>query len=61
MFAGVIINGPLGSNYLIQASSNLQSAWRTLTHVTLPTQPYIYIDYSSQSNALQFYRTLPQQ
>jgi len=61
MFTGVIINGPLGSNDFIQAGSNLQSAWQTLTNVTLPTQPYIYIDYSSQSNALQFYRALPQQ
>lgn len=60
MFAGVIVNGPLGSNYLIQASSNLLSSWTTLTNVALPTQPYIYIDYGSTTNAQQFYRAMPQ-
>jgi hypothetical protein len=60
MFAGVIVNGPLGSNYLIQARSNLLSGWTTLTNVALPTQPYIYIDYSSPTNSQQFYRATPQ-
>ena len=59
MFAGVIVNGPLGSNYLIQATSNL-SSWTTLTNVALPTQPYIYIDYSSPTNRQQIYRAVPQ-
>lgn len=61
MFAGVIVNGPLGSNYLIQAASSLTpTVWSTLTNVALPTQPYIYIDYNSPTNAKQFYRALPQ-
>jgi hypothetical protein len=60
LFAGVIINGPLGSNYLIQATSNLLSSWTTLTNVALPSQPYIYIDYSSPTNSRQFYRAVPQ-
>lgn len=60
MFAGVIVNGPLGSNYLIQATSNLLSGWTALTNVALPTQPYIYIDYSSPTNGRQFYRAVPQ-
>lgn len=60
MFAGVIVNGPLGSNYLIQATSNLLSNWTTLTNVALPSQPYIYIDYSSPTNRQQYYRVLPQ-
>jgi hypothetical protein len=61
MFAGVIVNGPLGSNYLIQAASSLApTIWTTLTNVALPAQPYIYIDYTSPSNAKQFYRALPQ-
>ena len=49
MFARIVLkNGQIGSNYLIQASSNLSSNnWTTLTNVTLPTNPYIYIDYSS--------------
>ena len=61
MFAGVIVNGPLGSNYLIQAASSLApTIWTTLTNVALPAQPYIYIDYTSPTNAKQFYRALPQ-
>ena len=61
MFAGVIVNGPVGSNYLIQAAASLASTnWTTLTNVALPSQPYIYIDYSSYTNGLQFYRAVPQ-
>ena len=61
MFAGVIVNGPIGSNYLIQAVSSLSGTnWRSLTNVALPTQPYIYIDYSTPTNTKQFYRAIPQ-
>ena len=61
LFAGVVVNGPLGSNYLIQATANLVSKnWTTLTNVALPTQPYIYIDYNSPANPQQFYRAVPQ-
>jgi len=60
LFAGVIVNGPVGSNYVIQATSDLLSGWTTLTNIALPTQPYIYIDYSSPTNRQQFYRAVPQ-
>jgi hypothetical protein len=62
MFAGIIMNnGQIGSNYLIQTTSNLSTSnWVTLTNVTLPTNPYIYIDYSSYTNSQQFYRVQPQ-
>lgn len=61
MFAGTIVNGPLGSNYLIQATTDLSTSnWVTLTNVALPTQPYIYIDYSSYTNTQRFYRAVPQ-
>ena len=61
LFAGIIVNGPLGSNYLIKATSDLSgSNWTTLTNVALPTQPYIFIDYNSPSNSRQFYRAVPQ-
>jgi hypothetical protein len=60
MFAGVIVDGPLGSNYVIQATPNLLSNWMTLTNVALPSQPYIFIDYNSPTNPQQFYRAVPQ-
>jgi hypothetical protein len=62
MFAGVVINGPLGSNYLIEARYDLLSTnWTTLTNVALPVQPYIFIDYSSPTNRQHFYRAVPVQ
>jgi hypothetical protein len=32
-----------------------------LTNVALPSQPYIYIDYSSPTNRQGFYRAVPVQ
>jgi photosystem II stability/assembly factor-like uncharacterized protein len=58
-FAGIVADGPSGSNYLIQAASNLTDNWTTLTNVALPWGPYFYIDYSSLTNAQQFYRAVP--
>jgi hypothetical protein len=60
MFAGVIVDGPVGSNYLIQATSSLPAAWTPLTNVALPSQPYICIDYGSYTNGVRFYRAVPQ-
>lgn len=60
MLASVYVNGPVGSNYLIQAASNLSSGWTTLTNIALPSQPYIYVDYSSITNKQKFYRALPE-
>jgi hypothetical protein len=60
MFAGLIINGPIGSNYNVQATSTLGTPnWITLTNITLPTQPYTYIDYRTPTNSEQFYRIVP--
>ena len=60
MFAGLILNGPIGSNYNVQATSALgPTNWTTLTNVTLLTRPYIYIDYRSPTNPQQFYRVVP--
>jgi hypothetical protein len=56
--AGVVVDGPVGTNYLIQAASDLPGNWTTLTNVALPWQPYLYIDYSSPTNAQQFYRAV---
>jgi hypothetical protein len=60
LFAGLIINGAIGSNYNIQATSVLGATnWVTLTNVTLQTDPYIYVDYRSWTNTQQFYRIVP--
>ena len=61
MYSGVNIYGPIGANYKIQSTSDLNgSNWTTLTNISLPTQPYIYIDHNSPTNAKQFYQAVPQ-
>ena len=60
MYAGLNIDGPLGAVYNIQSTPNLASNWVTLTNISLPSQPYVYIDYSSPTNSKQFYRANPQ-
>lgn len=61
MYAGLNILGPIGANYNVQASPDINgSNWTTLTNVSLPSQPYIYIDYNSPTNTKQFYRAVPQ-
>ena len=61
MYAGLNIVGPLGANYNVQSIPALNASnWTTLTNVSLPSQPYIYIDYSSPTNSKQFYRAVPQ-
>jgi len=61
MYAGLNILGPLGASYSIQSIPTLNgSNWTTLTNVSLPSQPYIYIDYNSPTNAKQFYRAVPE-
>jgi hypothetical protein len=61
MYAGINIYGPLGADYSLQEINALGGTnWNVLTNVALPSQPYIYIDYSSPTNRQQFYRAVPQ-
>ena len=61
MYAGLKILGPIGANYNVQSIPVINgSNWTTLTNISLPIQPYIYIDYNSPTNAKQFYRAIPQ-
>lgn len=61
MYAGLCIYGPLNANYAIQSTPTLGGGtnWTTLTNISLPTQPYIYIDYATPTNSKQFYRAVP--
>jgi uncharacterized repeat protein (TIGR03803 family) len=56
--AGLIINGSIGTNYFLQSRATLQSSnqWTTLTNITLPSQPYTYIDFGSLTNPQAYYR-----
>ena len=59
--AEVFISGPLGANYRIDTTPALGSTnWTTLTNVTITSQAFIYVDYSTPTNSEQFYRASPQ-
>ena len=61
MYAGLNINGPVGATYNIQSTPALGATnWVALTNISLPTQPYVFIDYSTPTNSKQFYRANPQ-
>jgi hypothetical protein len=60
MYAGLNIYGAIGAGYAIQSAPGLAGNWATLTNVSLPAEPYIFIDYSSPTNSKQFYRVVPQ-
>ena len=61
MLAAVYLIGPMGKSYRIDAAPQVAPTnWTTLTNVTVSTQPFIYVDYSSATNRMQFYRTVPQ-
>jgi uncharacterized repeat protein (TIGR03803 family) len=59
LLRGLVINGPIGVNYDVQAFT-YGGGWTTLTNINLPSQPYIFIDYSSPTNPQQSYRAVPQ-
>jgi hypothetical protein len=62
MFAGIIINGPIGSNYRVDYSTDLGQPvtnWTSLATNTLTTQPYIFFDLASPGAGRRFYRATP--
>jgi hypothetical protein len=56
-YAGLTITSPVTTNYDIQAIGAIaETNWTTLTNVTVGQQPYLYFDYDSPDNPVQFYR-----
>jgi formylglycine-generating enzyme required for sulfatase activity len=56
-YAGLTITGTVGSNYVVQYSTNLsQTNWLTLTNLTLPNSPYLWVDTSTPETGKRFYR-----
>jgi hypothetical protein len=61
MYAGLTIFAPVGSTNQIQYVNNLNSTnWTTLTNLVLPTNPYVFVDYSSAGQPQRFYRDVLQ-
>jgi hypothetical protein len=57
-YTGVTINGTAGAVYQIQSTTNLNSAWQSLTNFMLPYSPYIWVDTSSTVAGQKFYRSV---
>lgn len=61
MLAAVYVTGPVGANYQIDETPTFEPTdWISLTNVTITSQPYVYVDYSTPTNSKQFYRAVPQ-
>jgi hypothetical protein len=60
MYAGLTIEGPVGSIAEIDYKDALSDAnWKPLTNITLSTSPYLFIDVSATYRAARFYRAVP--
>jgi hypothetical protein len=63
MLAAVSAYGPVGSNCVVQFTTNLNATlgpWTPLQALTILTNPMVIIDYGSADQPQRFYRTLPQ-
>ena len=61
MLASVYLTGPVGKNYRIEAAPSVAPTnWVAVTNITVTTEPFIYVDYTSATNKMQFYRAVPQ-
>jgi hypothetical protein len=58
--AGLNIHGTVGQTYRIDYLSNLNNtnSWMQLTNLTLPTNPYLWVDLSSLGQPKRFYRSV---
>jgi hypothetical protein len=55
MYPGLTIDGLAWGFYRIEFSDSAQTNWQTLTNLTLPYSPYLWMD-TSPSAAKRFYR-----
>ncbi len=56
MLPSVYLTAAIGSQYEIEAAPALAPTnWTVVTNITIPTQPYIYGDYTSVTNKMQFW------
>jgi len=60
-FAAISVNGPVGTQYLLQYSTNLTTTnWNTLLNYDQNVNPFIYIDSGSLGSQSRFYRAVAQ-
>ena len=57
MYPGITINADVGSINEIQYVNNLNNTnWSTLTNLVLPSDPYVFIDFTAIGQPQRFYR-----
>jgi uncharacterized repeat protein (TIGR02543 family) len=52
----LVLQGPIGSNYVIEVSTNLLTNWQTLTNFTTATSPFYFSDPAAINFSQRFYR-----
>ena len=60
-YAGVTIDGRVGGGYRVESADSLTPPiqWATLTNIlSLPSTPYVFIDFDSVSHPNRFYRVV---
>lgn len=62
MYAGLTLEGPVGTVYRIDYTTNLNApfTWTVLTTVALTASPQDYVDFSSKGQPKRFYRAVAQ-
>jgi formylglycine-generating enzyme required for sulfatase activity len=62
LFAGVNINGTVGSVYVVQSTANpaQTNSWTSLAFLQLPATNYLFVDTSAPATQSRFYRALLQ-
>ena len=61
MYAGLTIDGTVGTQYRIDCSDDIGPVlplWHTLTNIVLPHSPFTFTDYSSRYSPSRFYRAV---
>ena len=59
--ASISVNGPVGTQYLLQYSTNLSTTnWNTLLDYSQNVNPFIYIDAASLGSGIRFYLAVAQ-
>ena len=62
LYAGITVNGPVGSSYTIQYTTDISGTpvWTTLGTLTLTSSPMMYLDMTPATQVKRFYRAVPQ-
>ena len=56
-YMGMVFQGTPGGQYRVEYRTQVNTNWQTLTNLTLPSSPYLFLDLSAPANTSQrFYR-----